>query len=167
PIDRCEVVQAHFLTSLNSSTSEPPALPDGQRRLALARSIVDPGNPLLRRVLVNWVWQHHFGIGLVDTPSDFGYMGSQPTHPELLDWLAGRLIRGQWKLKSLHKAIMLSQTYRQSSRNRPEAALLDSEARLLWRFPPRRLSAEEIRDTILMVAGQLQLKSPSAASAPA
>lgn len=129
---------------------------EGERRLALARWIADDRNPLTARVLANRVWQHHFGTGLVDTPSDFGYLGGTPSHPQLLDWLARRLIAGGWKLKPLHREILLSQTYRQASSHRPSAAGVDQAARLLWRFPPRRLAAEEIRDTFLCVTGNLQ-----------
>jgi hypothetical protein len=136
----------------------PPEAPEGERRLALARWIVRDDNPLPPRVLANRVWQYHFGAGLVDTPSDFGFLGAPPTHPELLDFLARRLVALGWRLKALHREILLSATYRQSAAVRAEAARVDQEARLLWRFPPRRLSAEEIRDTLLGVAGRLQLE---------
>jgi mono/diheme cytochrome c family protein len=135
-----------------------PDADEGQRRLALAKWITSDDNPLTPRVLANRVWQHHFGTGLVDTPSDFGFLGSKPTHPELLDYLASRLVANGWKLKALHREILLSQTYLQSSENREDAAKEDKDARLLWRFPPRRLSAEELRDTMLTVAGKLQLE---------
>ena len=131
---------------------------EGERRLALAKWITGDDNPLTAHVLANRVWQYHFGVGIVDTPSDFGFLGSRPTHPELLDYLALRLIRNGWKLKPLHREILLSRTYLQSSAYRPDAAREDKDARLLWRFPPRRLSAEEIRDTMLSVAGKLQLE---------
>ena len=133
----------------------PADAPEGERRLALAQWIASAGNPLTARVLANRVWHYHFGAGLVDTPSDFGFLGSQPTHPELLDSLAQRLIANGWKLKALHREILLSQTYRQSSAARENAARVDKDARLLWRFPPRRLTAEEVRDTMLAVAGKL------------
>lgn len=129
----------------------------GERRLALAKWITSDDNPLTPRVLVNRVWQHHFGTGIVDTPSDFGFLGSKPTHPELLDYLANRLVANGWKLKPLHREILLSKTYQQSAVYREVAAKEDKDARLLWRFPPRRLSAEEIRDTMLTVSGKLQL----------
>jgi mono/diheme cytochrome c family protein len=135
-----------------------PDAPEGQRRLALAQWITSNENPLTARVLANRVWQWHFGTGLVDTPSDFGFLGSKPTHPELLDFLASRLIAHGWRLKPLHREILLSRTYLQSAAFRPEAAKEDKDARLLWRFPPRRLSAEEIRDTMLAVCGKLQLE---------
>ncbi|MBL8186432.1 MAG: DUF1553 domain-containing protein [Acidobacteria bacterium] len=131
--------------------------PDAERRLSLANWIVSDENPLTARVLANRVWHYHFGVGIVDTPSDFGYLGGRPTHPELLDWLARRLQQHGWRLKPLHREILLSQTYRQSSDAREDAAKLDASARLLWRFPARRLSAEEIRDSILAVTGKLDL----------
>jgi mono/diheme cytochrome c family protein len=129
--------------------------PEKERRLALARWIVADDNPLTARVLVNRLWQAHFGAGIVATPSDFGFMGARPTHPELLDWLASQLVDNGWRLKPLQKLIVMSQTYRQASTFRNDAAHVDADSRLLWRFPPRRLSAEEIRDTMLFVAGQL------------
>lgn len=131
---------------------------EGQRRLSLAQWITSNNNPLPPRVLANRVWQYHFGTGIVDTPSDFGFLGSKPTHPELLDYLATRLLAHGWKLKPLHREILLSQTYQQSASYKDEAAKEDKSARLLWRYPPRRLSAEEIRDTMLAVAGKLQLE---------
>jgi mono/diheme cytochrome c family protein len=131
--------------------------PEGERRVALADWITKD-NPITARVLANRLWHYHFGTGIVDTPSDFGFMGSKPTHPELLDFLARRLVAHGWKLKALHREIVLSQTYLQSADFRPEAARVDKDARLLWRFPPRRLAAEEIRDTLLATAGQLKLE---------
>lgn len=133
--------------------------PESERRLALARWIADDGNALTLRVLANRVWHYHFGTGIVDTPSDFGYLGGQPTHPQLLEWLAGRLLHHGWRLKPLHREILLSQTYLQSSAFRDDASKKDKDARLLWRFPPRRLAAEEIRDTLLAVGGKLDAKA--------
>jgi mono/diheme cytochrome c family protein len=129
--------------------------PEQQRRLALARWIVAPGNPLPPRVLANRIWKHHFGTGIAATPNDFGYMGERPTHPELLDWLAQQLVDNGWRLKPLHNIIVMSQTYQQASTYQPEAANVDADSRLLWRFPPQRLTAEEIRDTMLFVSGKL------------
>ena len=149
------------LSVLSESASKyelKPDTPESTRRMALADWLVDDKNPLTPRVLVNRLWHYHFGRGIVSTPNDFGSMGSLPSHPELLDWLVGELRRHNWRLKPLHRLIMTSQTYRQSSEYRNEAARIDSDARLLWRFPPRRLSAEEIRDSILEVAGVLQPK---------
>ena len=142
------------LSSLSSAYSLPASASEGERRLALAQWITAEDNPLTPRVLANRVWQYHLGQGLVDTPSDFGFMGSRPTHPELLDWLATELRRQGWRLKSLHRLIMTSRTYQQSSDWWPEAARVDSDSRYLWRFPPRRLTAEEIRDSMLWVSGQ-------------
>ncbi len=136
----------------------PADAPEGARRRALADWIVHPANPLTPRVLANRVWQYHFGTGIVDTPSDFGFLGGTPSHPELLDFLARRLLAHGWRLKPLHREILLSRTYRQSAAHRTDAARVDGESRLLWRFPPRRLSAEEIRDTMLAVSGQLKLE---------
>ena len=131
--------------------------PEADRRQALAEWIVAEKNPLTPRVLANRLWHYHFGTGIVDTPSDLGYMGGRPSHPELLDWLAQQIHKQSWQIKPLHKLIMTSQTYRQASDNREDAASVDGQARILWRFPPRRLSAEEIRDTMLHVADKLNL----------
>jgi len=125
------------------------------RRLAFARWLVSGTNPLVARVLVNRVWLHHFGRGLVGTPSDFGVMGERPSHPELLDWLATDLIRNGWQLKRLHKLIMTSTAYRQSSRHDPRREQRDPENRLYWRKPVHRLDAEIIRDSMLAVSGTL------------
>lgn len=135
----------------------PDTAPEAERRRRLAEWITHPDNPLPARVLANRLWHYHFGIGIVDTPNDFGYMGGRPTHPELLDFLALKLRENDWRLKDMHRLIMLSKTYRQSSARREDAAQKDGDSRLLWRFPPRRLSAEEIRDTLLSVAGRLDL----------
>ncbi len=133
--------------------------PEADRRLALAEWIVAPDNPLTPRVLANRVWAWHFGTGLVDTPSDFGAMGTKPSHPELLDWLAAQLRAGGWRLKPLHRLIVSSRAYRQSSEFRAAAAGVDGDARLLWRFPPRRLSGEEVRDAMLAAAGKLDRRA--------
>jgi mono/diheme cytochrome c family protein len=134
---------------------------EADRRRALADWIVCPDNPLTPRVLANRLWHYHFGTGIVDTPSDFGYMGGRPSHPELLDFLAGKLIENDWRLKPMHRIIMNSQTYRQSSAFQEQAARQDGDARLLWRFPPRRLSAEEIRDTMLVWTEKLKVGDSS------
>ncbi|MGI9474833.1 MAG: PSD1 and planctomycete cytochrome C domain-containing protein [Rubripirellula sp.] len=133
--------------------------PEPTRRVALAKHLTEDDHPLTSRVIVNRLWHHHFGNGLVDTPSDFGTMGSQPTHPELLDWLAHQFVRDDWSLKRLHRRIVLSATFRQSSRPQRKAIAIDSESRLLWRFPPRRMEAEAIRDSILQASGKLNLKT--------
>jgi len=132
--------------------------PEQKRRLALADWIVSDTNPLARRVIVNRIWQHHFGSGLVDTPNDFGHNGVAPTHPDLLDWLASALVSDGWSLKKLHRRILLSRVWQQSSRPRAEALKVDATSRLLWRFPPRRLEAEAIRDAMLQASGVLDLK---------
>jgi hypothetical protein len=128
---------------------------EGQRRIALAHWITDHNNPLTWRSVVNRVWQHHFGRGIVDTPNDFGRNGSLPSHPELLDWLARDFRDSGGSLKRLHKQIVLSKTYRQSSDSNSQAEMLDSENRLLWRQNRRRLEAEAIRDSLLAVSGKL------------
>jgi mono/diheme cytochrome c family protein len=132
--------------------------PEQARREALAGWIADPNNPLTARVMVNRIWQGHFGAGLVQTPSDFGNNGIKPTHPELLDWLAQEFVHAGWSIKHMHRLIMLSETYRQSSAIDAQAARLDADARLLWRFPSRRMDAETIRDTMLAVSGKLNLR---------
>ncbi len=137
------------------AVSLPAGAPEQERRVALANWIADAQNPLTARVMVNRIWQGHFGTGLVETASDFGRMGLRPSHPELLDWLAQEFMRSGWSMKSLHKQIVLSATYRQASTGNAIAEARDADARLLWRFPPRRLTAENIRDTILAVSGRL------------
>ncbi|MBM3773596.1 MAG: DUF1553 domain-containing protein, partial [Acidobacteria bacterium] len=129
--------------------------PEAERRRKLAEWIASPGNPLFSRVMVNRLWHHHFGAGLVENPNDFGFNGGRPSHPELLDWLAGEFIRGGWSLKELHRLIVTSEAYRQSSRFNPAAAAKDAGNRLLWRYSPRRLEAEAIRDAVLAVSGKL------------
>jgi hypothetical protein len=129
-------------------------------RTELARWLARAEHPLTARVIVNRVWQQHFGAGLVRTPNDFGSHGDAPSHPDLLDWLATELVRGGWRLKPLHRLLMLSSAYRQSSRSPHAAAAtrLDPDNRLLWRFNRRRLSAEEIRDAMLSVSGTLEAR---------
>ncbi|MBA4068084.1 MAG: hypothetical protein C0501_31155, partial [Isosphaera sp.] len=124
-------------------------------RLELANWIASADNPLTARVVVNRVWQHHFGEGIVRTPDNFGRLGDRPSHPELLDWLAARFVADGWSLKKLHKLILLSATYQRSAAHDPKAAVADPDNRLLWRFNRRRLEAEAIRDSILAVAGTL------------
>jgi cytochrome c553 len=146
------------LASLPSAYALKTPENEGARRVALAKWLTAAENPLTSRVLANRLWQYHFGRGIVETPSDFGYMGNRPTHPELLDWLATELLRGGWKLKSMHKLIMTSQAYQQSGAWREDAARQDADSRYLWRYPPRRLAAEEIRDTLLSITGKLDVK---------
>ncbi len=125
------------------------------RRAALARWLTAPNNPLSARVLANRVWQHHFGRGIVATPSDFGVRGEPPSHPELLDWLASELIAGGWRQKSLHRLIVTSAAYRQSTRFQAKLAAEDPENSLFGRMNRRRLDAEGIRDAMLAVSGEL------------
>ena len=128
--------------------------PSTGRRLALAKRLTDGTHPLTGRVLVNRFWLHHFGRGLVDTPGDFGKLGEAPSHPELLDWLASDFMKHDWRLKRLHRLIMTSQAYRQSSRRLAKLDELDPDNRLLGRMSVRRLEAETLRDSILFVSGQ-------------
>ena len=140
-------------------------LPTTGRRLAWARHLTSGRHPLLGRVLANRVWLHHFGRGLVDTPGDFGLLGTRPSHPELLDWLATELVREKWSLKSLHRVIMTSTTYRQASLRQGRAAKLDSDGSLYSRYPVRRLDAESLRDALLVAAGKLD-RTPFGPPAP-
>jgi mono/diheme cytochrome c family protein len=130
---------------------------EGDRRVALARWLTDPANPLTWRSIVNRVWQYHFGTGIVATSSDFGRMGDPPSHPELLDWLATRFRDGGGSLKELHRLIVSSATYRQECRSREDFAAIDGDNRLLWRQNRQRLEAEAIRDAVLAAAGTLDL----------
>lgn len=129
----------------------------GSGRLELAQAIVDPKNPLTSRVIVNRVWQHHFGTGLVPTPSDFGTRGLPPSNPELLDWLSLKLMQSGWSLKQMHRVILTSNVYRQSATENAMARGVDPENRLLWRMPRLRIDFEEMRDSMLAVAGRLDL----------
>ncbi len=141
---------------------EPLPAKAGSGRLELANWIASKNNPLTARVMANRIWLHHFGKGLVNTPNDFGTRGTPPTHPELLDWLSSEFVARDWSVKRLHKFIMLSATYRQASAARDDATKLDATNELYWRFDRRRLSAEELRDTLLATSGQLDRK-PGAA----
>jgi hypothetical protein len=140
--------------------------PEGQRRLKFAEWTTDRENPLTWRVMANRVWQHHFGEGIVRTPNDFGINGDKPTHPELLDWLAVTLRDQGGSLKKLHRLILLSATYQQSSKLSPKAFAGDSENRLLWRFAPQRLEAEAVRDAMLAVSGNLNPQAGGPAFRP-
>ena len=155
--------------------------PEAQRRLRFAEWLADPHNPLPARVMANRVWHLHFGQGLVTTPNDFGVSGARPTHPELLDWLAAKFIESGWSVKALHRLIVNSATYRQrssesvisnqsvkaTSRNTgslitdyfQRASSIDADNTLLWRFPPRRLEAEAVRDAVLAASGQLNFEA--------
>jgi len=135
--------------------SLPKEATDAERRKGLASWIADRRNPLFARVIVNRLWHYHFGVGIVDSPSDFGFNGGRPSHPELLDWLATELMDHDWSLKHLHRLMVTSATYRQSSRPQFEATKKDAGNRLLWRKSPQRLDAETLRDAVLRVAGEL------------
>jgi hypothetical protein len=135
---------------------------DASGRLDLANWVASKDNPLTARVMVNRIWLHHFGKGLVRTPNDFGTRGAAPTHPELLDWLAWEFIRSGWSVKALHRRILLSATYQQGSASREAAARADPTNELYWRFERRRLSAEEVRDSLLVAGGRLD-RSPAQA----
>ena len=162
PANRGDEVSRRFLYALGGPDRKP--FTTGSGRLELARAIVDPANPLTPRVWVNRVWLHHFGAGLVRTPSDFGLRSEKPSHPELLDWLARRLMAEDWSTKTLHRLILLSSTYQQSSEPLADpkaeevAVQADPENRLLWRMNPHRLTFEETRDTLLAVTGELDRK---------
>jgi len=151
-------VEPAFLTLLNEP--QPSIEPRGEstgRRTALANWIASADNPLSTRVIVNRVWQGHFGTGIVATTNDFGNLGEGPSHPQLLDWLTRRFLEQGWQFKPLHRLILTSATYRQTARREPGRAEseTDPENRLLWRFPPARLSAEQIRDSMLALSGEL------------
>ncbi len=135
----------------------PADAPEQQRRIALAEWVTSEKNPLTARVAVNRLWHYHFGRGIVATPSDFGANGAQPTHPELLDWLASELIGSGWSLKRMHRLIVCSSTYRQAGAASADALARDADNLLLWRFAPRRLEAEAIRDNILAASGAIDL----------
>ncbi|MCH7989953.1 MAG: DUF1553 domain-containing protein, partial [Planctomycetes bacterium] len=124
-------------------------------RLEMARLIVDPSNPLTARVLVNRIWMHHFSKPLVNTPSDFGARSQPPTHPQLLDALAWQFVQQGWSIKTLHRMILLSSVYRQSSDDNPKHRAIDPENRLLWNMPRRRLDFEAMRDSMLCVSGRM------------
>ncbi len=155
PLSRGAVVPPRFLSVLTSTNAAP--FPDGRRRLELARALVSPENPLTRRVLVNWIWQHHFGQGLVRTPDDWGTRGNRPTHPELLDYLASVFAEDGWSLKKLHRRIMLSATYAQAAVEDVRARAIDPNNELLWRMPRHRLDLESMLDSMLAVSGELDL----------
>jgi hypothetical protein len=150
-----EEVQPGFLQILDPA---PTTIEQGRRRTALAKMLTDRKNPLTARVMVNRVWHYHFGKGIVGTPSEFGVKGDRPTHPALLDWLTSEFVQNGWSLKHLHRVIMASATYQQSSQHREEAARYDPQNKLLWKFPVHRLEGEVIRDAALSVAAALNPK---------
>jgi hypothetical protein len=125
------------------------------RRSALAAWLTSPTNPLPARVMVNRIWQHHFGRGIVATPGDFGLVGARPTHPELLDYLAARFVEDGWSLKKMHRLMVLSNTYQQSTATQAAGVKADPDDKLLWKYPRLRMDAEAIRDSLLAVSGVL------------
>jgi hypothetical protein len=153
PGNRGPSVPRQFLEVVAGEKREP--FRQGSGRLELARAIADRDNPLTARVLVNRVWLHHFGAGLVRTPSDFGLRGDLPTHPELLDWLAATFLDNGWSIKQLHRLILLSSTYKQASNDEPRLLQMDPDNRLLARMSRRRHDFESMRDSLLFVVGQL------------
>lgn len=158
PMNPRELVVPHALSALGGDLGLTAAASDRARRMAFAEWLTDPArNPLTPRVLANRLWLHVFGHGIVDTPGDFGKVGSPPSHPMLLDWLAQRLIEDGWSSRKLLRLMVTSAAFRQASTPNPAAAKLDAGARWLWRFPPRRAEAEVLRDGVLSVAGTLDL----------
>lgn len=157
PYKRGAVVPRQFLEIL--STGERVPWNEGSGRKQLADAIANPQNPLTARVMANRVWQQHFGQGIVATPSNFGELGSRPTHPELLDYLATQLVSGGWSLKKLHREIVLSAAYQRASTADEANLKVDPENRWLWRYGPRRVTVEQFRDSVLMAAGKLNVES--------
>ena len=155
PLAKRDEVGPDGIGALGGALGLAPNAPEQQRRLKLAQWITTPDNPLTARVIVNRLWKHHFGTGLAATLNDLGVNGVLPTHPELLDWLAAELVSSGWSLKRIHRLILTSRAWRQSSQPRKEALAVDGGSRFLWRFPPRRLEAEVIRDNILLATGTL------------
>jgi hypothetical protein len=139
--------------------AEPKPFTNGSGRLELAEGIADPSNPLTARVMVNRIWQHHFGRGIVDTPSNFGNGGARPSNQELLDYLAARFVENAWSIKSMHREIMLSRVYALSSEDIPANSAVDPDDRLLWRANWQRMDAETLRDSLLFVSGNLDLQT--------
>jgi hypothetical protein len=157
PTLRGEVVEPGVPAVL---AGQAPAVATGRgRRLALAEWLTDSRNPRTARALVNRIWQYHFGRGIVPTPNDFGGLGEPPSHPELLDWLAAEFMEGGWSIKRIHRLILLSTTYRMASRGSAKGLAVDPSNRWMWRFPMRRLAAEEIRDAVLSASGTLNFKA--------
>ena len=157
PFQKRDVVKPGGISAFKGNLNLDDDTLESQRRLRLAQWISDAKNPLTARVIVNRIWHYHFGVGIVDSPSDFGINGGEPSHPKLLDWLASEFKGSGWSIKSIQRLIVLSSTYMQSSRPTKTGLEVDVDCRLLWRFPPRRLAAEVIRDSILQVSGTLDL----------
>jgi hypothetical protein len=159
--NRGDVAPRRFVSIL--CEGEPKPFTNGSGRLELAEAIADPKNPLTARVMVNRIWMHHFGTGIVDTPSNYGQMGSRPSHPELLDYLAARFVENEWSIKKIHREIMLSSAYALSSERLAANENADPDNRLFWRAAWRRLDAETLRDSLLFVSGNLD---PTAGGPP-
>jgi hypothetical protein len=157
PLSPKEEIAPGALSQLGAKLDLTKDTPEPERRMALAKWLTDAQNPLTARVMVNRIWHYHFGTGIVDTPSDLGFNGGKPSHPKLLDWLAAEFMKRGGSLKEMHRLIMNSAAYRQSSAAHDAGMLADSGTRLLWRFPTRRIEAEPLRDTILAVSGVLDL----------
>ncbi|MEO7414464.1 MAG: PSD1 and planctomycete cytochrome C domain-containing protein [Opitutaceae bacterium] len=153
-----DVVPRRFLEILSPDPKKRPEWHDHSGRLELAHAIADPKNPLTARVLVNRVWQQHFGEGFVPTPDDLGNMSAPPTHPELVDYLASRFVEDGWSIKKLHRLILLSNTYQESSNANAKYADIDPDNKLHWRYNMRRLDFESVHDSLLAIAGTLDLK---------
>lgn len=151
------------IPGIDSDFGLKPDAPEAERRIRFAEWLTNPKNPLTPRVIANRVWLHHFGQGIVSTPSDFGNSGGKPSHPELLDWLSTHLMENNWSIKALHRVIVCSATYRQASLWNSVAADKDAENSLYWRYKPRRLEAEVVRDSMLAVSDQMnwQMGGPS------
>jgi mono/diheme cytochrome c family protein len=155
--NRGDVAPRHAPSIL--SEGPPKHFSNGSGRLELAESIADPANPLTARVIVNRIWLHHFGRGIVETPSNFGNMGARPSNQELLDYLAARLVENHWSIKSIHREIMLSAVYRLSAQDIAANDALDADNRMLWRANWQRMDAETLRDSLLFVAGNLDFQA--------
>lgn len=155
PADEVSPAGLSAVTGRSPDFGLAPNASDADRRLKLAEWVTHPDSPLFARVMVNRLWQYHFGQGMVTTPSDFGFNGGQPSHPDLLDWLAQEFRNGGYRLKPMHRLMVTSATYRQSSAHNAAATKIDADNRLLWRKTPQRLEAEEIRDAVLVATGQL------------
>ena len=156
-----EEVQPGFLSILDPSNPNivpPPGLNSTGRRSVLANWLADPRNPLTARVMVNRIWQGHFGTGIVASTSDFGLMGDRPTNPKLLDYLAATFVENGWSIKKMHRLIMLSSVYQQSSEFQPGPAAADPDNKLLWRYPRHRVEGEAVRDSMLLASGLLNPK---------
>jgi mono/diheme cytochrome c family protein len=156
PLQKREVVAPDVLSIIGTLSLAPDA-PEHERRVKFAEWVASSDNPFTARVMVNRIWHYTFGSGIVETPSDFGLNGARPTHPELLDWLADEFVRGGWSVKHVQRLMLLSATFRQSSAPRADGLAADAGGRFLWRYTPRRLEAEAIRDSMLAVSGTLDL----------